>query len=54
MYKSTNWINLGPMYTRENIIKGSKIDYHLNLLQEIKGNDFMKLKGQEGLNEYLR
>ena len=50
LYKSTNWINLKPMYLKDNIFKGSKIDHHLYLLQEIKGNYFMKTNGQEGLN----
>ena len=27
--KSTNWINLRPMYIKDDISKGSKIDYHL-------------------------
>ena len=50
LYKSTNWINLKPMYLKDIIIKGSKNDHHLYQLQEIKGNYFMKLNGQEGLN----
>ena len=50
MYKSTNWINLKPMYLKDDIIKGSKINHHLYLLQEMKGNYFMKLNDQEGLN----
>ena len=41
------------MYVKNNIIKSDKIDYHLYLLQEIKGSYFMKLNDQEGLNEYL-
>ena len=49
MYKFTNWVNLRSMYIRENIVKGDKIDMRLYLLQEIKGNYFMKLNGQEGL-----
>ena len=36
------------MYVKDNIIKGDKIDMRLYLLQEIKGNYFMKLNGQEG------
>ena len=43
MYKSTNWINLRPMYIKDNIVKGDKIDMRLYLLQEIKSNYFMKL-----------
>ena len=50
MYKFTNWVNLRSMYIRDNIVKGDKIDMRLHLLQEIKGNYFMKLNGQEGLN----
>ena len=38
-----NWINLRPMYVKDNIIKGDKIDYHLYLLQEVKANYFLKL-----------
>ena len=26
MYKSTNWINIRPMYIKDNIIKSDKID----------------------------
>ena len=43
-----NWINLKPMYVKENIIKVDKIDMRLYLLQEIKGRSFMKLKVEEG------
>ena len=32
MYKSTNWINLRPMYIKDNIVKIDKIDYLLHLL----------------------
>ena len=42
--KYTNWINLRPMYIKDNISKGSKIDYHLYLLQEVKAKYFLKLK----------
>ena len=52
LYKSTNWINLKPMYLKVNNIKGSKIDHHLYLLQEVKAKVFLKLK-EEGLNEDL-
>ena len=38
-----NWINLRPMYVKDNIIKGDKIDYHLYLLQEVKAYQFIKL-----------
>ena len=50
LYKSTNWVNLRPMYMNENLIKGDKIDMRLYLLQEIKSNYFKKLNDQEGLN----
>ena len=50
LYKSTNWVNLRPMYMKDNLIKGDKIDMRLYLLQEIKGNYFMKLNGK-GPNE---
>ena len=50
MKKCFNWLNLRPMYVKDNIIKGVKIDMRLYLLQEIKGNSFMKLNGQEGEN----
>ena len=50
MYISTSWINIRPMYIKDNIIKGDEIDYHLYLLQEIKGHYFKRLNGQEGLN----
>ena len=48
MNKSTNWINLKPMYCSENISKGDKIDHRLYLMQEVKANYFMKLNVQEG------
>ena len=50
LYKYTNWINLRPMYIKDIISKGSKIDNRLYLLQEIKAKYFMKINGQEGLN----
>ena len=50
MYKSTKWINLGPMHLKDNLIKGNKIDYHLCLLQEVKAKCLMKLNDQQGLN----
>ena len=50
LYKSTNWINLRPMYVKDNIVKGVKIDMRLYLLQEIKSKYFKKLNDQEGLN----
>ena len=51
MKKCFNWINLRPMYSKENNSKNDKIDHYLYLLQEIKGNYFMKLNGPEGPNE---
>ena len=48
--KSTNWINLRPMYCSEIFSKGDKIDHQLYLMQEIKVYQFIKLNGQEGLN----
>ena len=52
--KCLNWINLRPMYVKDNIIKGDKIDMRLYLLQEIKGIYFMNLNGQERFNENIR
>ena len=34
MKKCFNWVNLRPMYVKDNIIKGDKIDMRLYLLQE--------------------
>ena len=49
--KCFNWINLRPMYVKDIIIKGDKIDYHLYLLQELKAKYFLKLNNdQQGLN----
>ena len=48
MEKCCNWINLRPMYVKDNLIKGEKIDMRLYLLQEIKANYFRKLNAQEG------
>ena len=45
--KYTNWINLRPMYIKDNISKGSKIDHRLYLLQQIKAKYFTKLNGYE-------
>ena len=54
LYKSTNWINLRPMYTRDNIIKRDKIDHRLYLLQQIKAKYFLKINNdQERLNEII-
>ena len=43
MYKATNWINLRPMYIKDNIVKGDKIDHRLYLLQQIKAYQFIQL-----------
>ena len=54
LYKYTNWINIRPMYIKDNISKGSKINYHLYLLQEVKAKYFSKLNNdQERFNEDL-
>ena len=45
--KCFNWINLRPMYVKDNIIKSDKIDYHLYLLQEVKANYFLKLNNDQ-------
>ena len=37
MYKFTNWINLRPMYIKDNIVRSDKIDNRLYLMQEKKG-----------------
>ena len=50
MYKSTNWINIRPMYIKDNIFKGDEIDYHLYLLQETKRHYFKRLNGKKGPN----
>ena len=51
LYKYTNWINLRPMYIKDNISKGSKNDNRLYLMQEIKAKYFLKLNNdQQGLN----
>jgi len=39
--KSTIWITLRPMYINENSSKGSKINQHLYLLQQIKAKYFL-------------
>ena len=48
MKKCFNWVNLRPMYVKDYINKGDKIDMRLYLLQEIKGNFFKKTNVQEG------
>ena len=47
MKKSTYCINLRPMSLSENSSKGSKIDNHLYLPQEIRANFFSKLNDEE-------
>ena len=42
------------MFSNENISKNAKTDYPLYLLQEVKAKHFLKLNGQELLNEELR
>ena len=49
MKKCFNWVNLRPMYSTENNLKGSKIDHRFYLLQQIKAYQFIKLN-EEGLN----
>ena len=49
LYKSTNWVNLRPMYMKDNLIKGDKIDHRLYLLQQIKAKYFMKIN-EKGFN----
>ena len=44
MNKSTYCINIRPMYSTENNLKGSRIDHRLYLLQQIKVNYFMKIE----------
>ena len=42
------------MYKKDNISKGSKIDYYLYLLQEVTAKYFLKLNNdQERLNEVI-
>ena len=45
--KCFGWVNLRPMYVRENISKGNKTDIWLYVLQEIKARYFRKLNEQE-------
>ena len=47
LYKYTNWINLRPMYIRDNIIKSDKIDNRLYLMQEVKAKYFLKLNNDQ-------
>ena len=50
MKKCFNWVNLRPMFVKDNVIKGDKIDMRLYLLQEVKAYQFLKLNEEE-LNE---
>ena len=43
MKKCFNWITSSPLYVKDIIIKGGKIDMRLYLLQKIKGKYFKKL-----------
>ena len=47
LYKYTNWINLRPMYIKDNNSKGSKIDHRLYLLQQVKAKYFLKLNNDQ-------
>ena len=49
LYKSTNWVNIRPMYIRDKIIKIGKIDNRLYLMQEVKAKYFINLNANEGL-----
>ena len=44
MKRCFNWVSLRPMYVKDNINRGDKIDYHLYLLQEVKAKYFLKLE----------
>ena len=37
-----SWINLRPMYIKENVSKGNKVDMWLYLLQEVKAKYFLR------------
>ena len=41
--KCFNWINLRPMYVKDKIIEGDKIDMRLYLLQEIQSKLFREI-----------
>ena len=47
MKKSFNWVNLRPMYSTENNLRGSKIDHRFYLFQQIKAYQFIKLNEEE-------
>ena len=50
--KCFNWINLRPMYTKENKSERAKIDIRLYLMQEIKAYQFLNVN-EEGFNQDL-
>ena len=43
MKKCFNWIDLRPMYSKENNLKKAEIDYYLYLLKAMKEKYFLKL-----------
>ena len=45
-----NWVILGAMYVKDNIIKVDKVDERLYLIQEIKAYQFIKIN-EKGPNE---
>ena len=47
MKKCSNWVNLRPLYVKDNIIKSDKIDMRLYLLQKVKARYFLRLN-EEG------
>ena len=47
LYNYTNWINIRPMYIKDNNSKVSKIDHRLYLLQEVKSKYFSKLNNDQ-------
>ena len=47
MKKCFNWINLRPMYSKENNSKNNKIDHYLYLYQEVKAKYFLKLNNDQ-------
>ena len=51
--KCFDWLNLKPMYSNENNSKKDKVDMRLYLLQEIKGNYFVKLNASGRFNENI-
>ena len=54
MKRCFNWVNLRPLYAKDNIIKGDKINYQFYLLQKVKANFFSKLNNdQEGSSENI-